>query len=186
MNLRWLDWMRFAEGAPPEPAMMYDNCSECEPDTYLTSFYYDLSHHMWTARWMHGGQGLHLWSAHPPPGVAWTQVYAVMADPNGRELIGTWNHFDYGTQKPAEDYVYQYDLDPWSGLERTQQLNGKQADAMKLRLCRGQDSVAGMVRGQDSPLCEQIMNPHAEHRAANGSSASLRGRSSAAGSHPVH
>src|ERR1035438_4664733 len=147
VNLRWVDWMRFRESAPLEPAMLYDNCGDCEADTYLTSFYYDVPHRMWAARWMQGGQGLHLWSAHPPPGVEWTQVYGVMADPNGRELVGTWTHLDYGAQKPAEDSIYQYDLDPWSGLERTQQLNGKQAEAMKQRLCRGQDVVAALARG---------------------------------------
>jgi len=153
VNLRWLDWMRFAEGKPLEPAVLYDNCKDCPADTYFTSFHYDVTQHMWAARWMSGGQGIHLWSAHTPPGVDLSQVYAVLADPNGVELVSTWLHFDYGDAKPAEDYVYQYDLDPWSGLERTQQLNGKQAESMKLRLCKGTDAVAGLERGQDSAAC---------------------------------
>lgn len=154
VNLRWLDWMRFAEGKPLEPAVLYDNCSDCPADTYFTSFHYDVTQHMWTARWMNGGQGIHFWSAHTPEGVALSQVYAVLADPNGVELVSTWLHFDYGDEKPAQDYIYQYDLDPWSGLERTQQLNGKQAEAMKVRLCKGDDAVAGLERGQDSAACE--------------------------------
>ena len=36
-------------------------------------------------------------------------------------------------------------------------LDGKQADAAKLEICRGQDSVQGLERGQDSPLCEQML-----------------------------
>jgi hypothetical protein len=186
VNLRWVDWMRFAESGPLEPAMLYDNCSDCAADTYLTSFYYDVSHRMWAARWMQGGQGLHLWSAHTPPGVEWTQVYAAMADPNGRELVGTWSHFEYGAKKPSEDSIYQYDLDPWSGLERTQQLNGKQAEAMKERLCRGQDAVVGLTRGQDSPLCEQLTNPHISRKPATTPPANNRGQSVPPGSRTAH
>lgn len=186
VNLRWLDWMHFAEAKPLEPAVLYDNCSECPADTYFTSFHYDVTQHMWTARWMKGGQGIHLWSAHPPPGVEWTQVYAAMADPNGVELVGTWEHFDYGGRQPSEDYVYQYDLDPWSGLERTQQLNGKQADAMKQRLCRAEDAVAGLERGQEAPLCEQYVKLKFDRRPDTTPPANNRGRSVPPGSHPTH
>lgn len=181
VNLRWVDWMRYAAGMPLEPALLYDNCSECAAGTYLTSFYYDLSHHGWTARWMRGGQGLPLWSASPPPGVEWTQVYAVMADDTGRELVGTWNHFEYGAQKPAEDYVYQYDLDPYSGLERTRLLSGKEADAMKQRLCRARNAVPGLARGQDAPLCQQYVKLQFERRPVTTPPANNRGRSAPPG-----
>ncbi len=164
VNLRWLDWMRFAEDAPAEPAILYDNCRDCAANTYFTAFYYDLPHHMWAARWMRGGQGAPLWSTSPAEGMAWTQVYAVMAESNGRQLVGTWNHFDHGRQKPPEDYVYRYDLDPFSGLERTLLLSGKDAEAMKQRLCGSQDAVPGLARGQDSPLCQQIVKPRYERK----------------------
>ncbi|HUX45038.1 MAG TPA: hypothetical protein VMV57_09840 [Terracidiphilus sp.] len=165
VNLRWADWLHYLPGKT-EPAILYDNCYDCPADTYLTSFYYDIGHHTWTARWMHGGQGLHLWSASPPPGVEWTQVYAVMAQDNGSESVGTWNHFDYGSHKPAADYVYQYDLDPVSGLERVQQLTGKQAQNMELRLCSGATSVRGLAQGQDSPLCQETVPPNARRQPA--------------------
>jgi hypothetical protein len=164
VNLRWLDWLRFAPGMPQEPGILYDNCSGCAADTYFTTFHYDIPHRQWQARWMQGGQGIHVWSASPPPGVSWTQVFAVMSDDTGRELVGTWTHFDYGSQKPAADFVYRYDLDPWNGLERTQQLTGTMADTMKMRLCRGQDAVTGMERGQNSPLCQQYVNMHYERK----------------------
>jgi hypothetical protein len=99
-----------------------------------------------------------VWSADTQPGVTRTQVYAGLAEPNGRELLGTWRRFDYGNERRPEDFVYRYDLDPFSGLERTQQLSGKDADALKLRLCR--DAVPGLSRGQDSELCQQLVNPH--------------------------
>jgi hypothetical protein len=177
VNLRWLEWMRFAGNAPMEPGILYDNCAECPADTYLTSFYYDYSQHAWAARWMRGGQAVPLWVATAPAGISWTEVYAVMAEGNGRELIGTWKHFDYGKQKPPEDSLYLYDVDPASNLERTQQLSGKEAEAMKQRLCRGQDTVPGLARGQDSPLCQQIVKPRWERKPVTTPPANNRGQS---------
>ncbi len=177
VNLRWLDWMRFADGAAMEPAALYDSCGECAADTFFTSFYYDLPRHIWMARWLRGGQGVPLWSANPPQGVAVTQVYAALADPNGRELIATWSRFDYGKQKPPADFVFRYDLDFFSRLERTQLLSGKEAGAMKDRLCRAQNGVSGLARGQDSPLCQQTAKPLPQRRPVTTPPANNRGQS---------
>ena len=155
VNLRWLDWMRFSDGAPEELAILYDSCHDCAANTYFTAFYYDVSQHRWTARFIRGGQGAPLWSANKPPGVEWTQVYAGIAEPNGRELIATWSHFDYDNKQPSNDVVFRYDVDPFSHLERSLQLTGKDADDMELRLCRAQDAVPDLQRGQDSELCRQ-------------------------------
>jgi hypothetical protein len=182
VNLRWLDWMRFAKDAPLEPAAFYDNCSGCAADTYFTAFHYDPSQHGWAARWMRGGQAVPVWSGNPPAGAAWTQVYAGISEQDGRQLLGTWNHFEYGKHKPPEDFVYLYDLDPLSGLERTQQLNGKKADAMKERLCRAQDALPGIVRGQDSPLCQQIVKPRSERKPVTTPPANNHGQSVPPGS----
>ena len=176
-HLRWVGWMRYLPGMPREPAILFDNCKGCAADTYLTSFYYDMGHHMWTPRWRQSGPGLHLWSENAPPGVAWTQVYAVMADDNGREVVGTWNHFNYGKEKPAEDYVYKYDLVSLSHLERVRQLSGKEANLMKQRICRAQDAVPGLARGQDSPLCEQYTGLHIYRRPNTTPPANNRGQS---------
>ena len=91
-----------------------------------------------------------MWSANTPPGIQWTQVYAGIAEPNGREFIATWSHFDYDNKKPSNDVVFRYDVDPFSHLERSVQLTGNDADAMQLRLCRAQDAVPDLQRGQDS------------------------------------
>jgi hypothetical protein len=182
VNLRWLDWMHFNEGAPMEPGILYDNCIECPADTYFTAFRYDVTQHTWAARWMRGGQGIPVRSAKAPAGVAWSQIYAVMTEPNGRQLVGTWNHIDYGAEKPAEDFLYQYDLDTFSGLERTQMLNGKQADAMKQRLCHAQDAGAGMARGQNSPLCEDNSRPRYERKPVTTPPANNHGQSVPPGS----
>ncbi len=121
VNLRWFDWEHFAEDAPEELTVLYDNCHDCSASTYFTSFHYDVSHHMWAPRWVRGGQGVLVWNAAGPtaPGIAWTQVYAVMAGPDGRAFLVTWNHFDYGKVRGPSDTLFRYDVDPFSGLERT-------------------------------------------------------------------
>lgn len=174
-NLRWLDPMRFAEGAPEEMPVLYDSCIECSPETYFTAFHFDTAQHMWAARWMRGGQGVPVWSAGAQPGMTWTQIYAGLAEPNGRELVGTWRHFDYGSDRPAEDFIYRYDLDPFSELERTLPLTGKDADAMKLRICR--DALPSLARGQDSPICQDLINPRRERKPVTTPPAHNRGLS---------
>jgi hypothetical protein len=104
---------------------------------------------------MRGNQAVPVWSANLSQGVSVSHVYAVLNEPNGRELMGVWDHFDYGSQKPAEDVVYRYDLDPFSGLERTELLSGKNVEAMQQRLCAAQNVVPALARGQDSSLCQQ-------------------------------
>ena len=181
-NLRWFDPLRFVRGQPLEPAILYDNCRDCAPDTYFTAFHYDMGRHEWAARWMRGGEGAHVWSANPPPGVAWTQVYAVMSEDDGRVELGTWNRFDYGNKRPPEDVVYRYDVDPASGLERAMQLIDQNATAMESRLCSGQNAVAGLERGQDSPLCEIMMRVRGQRRPVTTPPANNRGQSLPPGS----
>jgi hypothetical protein len=177
VNLRWLDWMRFADGAPEELAVLYDNCHDCAANTYFTAFHYDVPTHRWTARWIRGGQGAPLWSANTPPGIQWTQVYAGIAEPNGREFVATWSHFDYDNKKPSNDVVFRYELDPISGLERSQQVVGKDADGMELRLCRAQDAVSDLQRGQDSQLCRDLLKPIPERKPVTMPPANNHGKS---------
>jgi hypothetical protein len=181
-NLRWLDFMMFAADQPREPGVLYDSCTACAPDTYFTAFHFDPLQHIWEARWMRGGQGAPVWSANMPPGVAWTQVYAGLAESNGRTLVGTWNHFEYSNGKPPEDFVYRYDVDPLSRLERTQQILGKDAEAMKLRICRAGEVLPGLARGQDSTLCQGLVNPRPERKPVTTPPAHNRGQSVPPGS----
>jgi len=182
VNLRWLDWMQFSEVGPPDLGALYEDCAECAATTYFTALYYDRSQHIWNARWIRGGQGVPLWTAAVPEGVTVTRVYAILPGPSGRELVGTWNHFDYGKTKPAEDFVYRYDLDSFSNLERTQLLSGKEGDAMKQRLCSFQ-GTGSVARGQDSALCQQTVHPRAERRPTLTPPANNEGRSRPPGSH---
>jgi len=180
-NLRWLPFVTLTDGGSAEPVILYDNCTACAADTYLTAFHYDLGPHSWAARWMSGGQGVPVGNAKPPASVAWTQIYAGLAEPNGRDLLGTWIHLDYGGQKPADDYVYRYDLDPISRLERTQLLSGKDADAMKQRLCRPGEALPGIAHGQDSELCQRLVNPRPERKPVTTPPAHNRGQSTPGG-----
>jgi hypothetical protein len=176
VNLRWLDWMQFSTIGPPELGALYDDCAECAATTYFTALYYDRSQHIWNTRWMRGGQAVPAWSSGTPDGVNVSRVYAILSGPSGRVLMGTWNHFDYGKEKPAEDFVYRYDVDPFSGLDRTQVLSGKEAEAMKERLC-GFQGVGLVARGQDSPLCAPEVHSRPVRRPVTTPPANNEGRS---------
>jgi hypothetical protein len=181
VNLRFLDWMQLSDGRPRELGALYDDCHECAASTFITAFFYDMQHHLWTARWMRGTQTVPVWTAKPPAGVALSQLYAILAEPNGRQLVGTWSHFDYGKDKDPEDSIFRYDLDPFSNLERTQLLIGKEAESMKQRLCAAESADTatrpGMARGQDSPLCQQTVKPRSERKPTTTPPANNRGLS---------
>jgi hypothetical protein len=183
-NLRLVDWMLFAMGGQRELGAVYDDCSNCAATTFLTAFYYDLRSHTWSARWLRGGQGAPIWTSSTSGDVTRTQVYAVMADPNGRETLGAWNHMDYGKAKPAEDFVYRYDLDPMIGVERMQLLTGKEAASLKERMCRAQDAVDGLARGQDSFLCQPWRKQVWERKPVTTPPADNQGQSRPPGSRP--
>jgi len=182
VNLRFLDWMQFSGIGPGELGMLYDDCGECAATTYFTALFYDRAQHIFNAHWMRGGQAVPIWTSNSPEGVTVTHVYAILATPDGRALVGTWNHFDYGKAKPPEDFVWRYDLDPFSRLERMLLLSGKEADAMKQRLCayQGAGPVSG---GQDSALCQQTVHGRSERRPTTTPPANNQGRSVPPGSH---
>ncbi|MGA2570564.1 MAG: hypothetical protein ABSF23_08605 [Terracidiphilus sp.] len=180
VNLRWFDREHFSDDSPDEPTILYDNCRDCSASTYFTSFHYDVAHHMWAARWLRGGQGVLVWNAtgpSPSSGIAWTQLYAVMGGADGRAFLATWNHFEYGKIKPPSNTVFRYDVDPQTGQERTTDLTRDDAEEVELRICRGQDIVQGLARGQDSALCEQLLAAQPQRKPVTTPPANNRGRS---------
>lgn len=179
VNLRWVDWENFTGDGPQELTVLYDNCHDCAASTFFTSFHYDLEHHMFVARWIRGGEGILVWNSVPPsaPGVTWTQVYALMSGPENRACLATWNHFDYGKARQPSDTIFRYDVDPMTGLERTVELTREDADTMKMRLCRGQDAIQGLERGQDSELCRQMLDTRPQRRPVTTPPANNRGQS---------
>ena len=182
VNLRILDWQRFAAGDQEDLTALYDDCRNCAATTYFTAFYYDATQHGWAARWLRGGKGVPVWNASPPSGVALTQLYELAAEGDGHASLYIWSHIDYGKQKPPQDYIFRFDRDPFSGLDRTVELSGDQLKEMELRICRGQDAVGGVLRGQDSDICQQLV-PRAERHPVTTPPANNRGRMYSPGSH---
>jgi hypothetical protein len=176
VNLRLLDWLLLADGEPRELGALYEDCNQCAAETFFTAFHYDFSQHMWTARWMRGSRTAPIWSANLAQNVALTQIYALLSEPNGRQLMGTWSHIDHGKDKP-EDSLFRYDLSPINGMERTQLLSGQEAEQMKQRLCAVQNAPSGLERGQDSPLCQQFVKPAYVRKPVTTPPANNRGQS---------
>jgi hypothetical protein len=162
VNLRTLDWTTFAGTSVqiPELGIIYDDCYGCETvSTFFTTLYYDVKEHAWRARWVRGDQTAPLWTGGVVDGVGRTQVYGLLTEPTGRQILGTWSHFDYGKAKPAEDYVYQYSVDITTGMEQTQVLGPDHAQQMMQRLCKANPgqmnpALGVLARGQDSDLCQ--------------------------------
>ncbi len=162
-NPRILNWTTFGGyyQQAPELALVYDDCYGCEtPSTYFTTLYYNFHDHAWRARWMRGDQAAPLWSTAVVDGVTRTQVYGLLTEPPGRDVLATWSHYDFGKVKPAEDYVFEYSVDPASGLEQTLSLSEKHAAEIIDRLCRANPAqadpaLAELARGQDSEICRE-------------------------------
>lgn len=177
VNLRWLGWMQLQAGAPRELAALYDDCRDCAATTYFTTFAYDLRQHIFLPRWLRGGQTAPVWTVTAPEGVTLSQIYAVLTDPTGLDLLATWSHYDYGKQKDPEDYVYRYDVEPMSGLERGELLSGRDAEAMKQRLCAAAVDGQGRARGQDSAICQAMLQAKPQRKPVTTPPANAQGRS---------
>jgi hypothetical protein len=183
VNLRWVDWLELREGSPRELAALYDDCRDCAVTTYFTTFHYDYTQHIVAPRWMRGGQTAPVWGT-APAGVDLTQMYAVMARPDGQQYLATWLHYDYGKQKSPDDYIYRFGVDPFNSVEQTAVMTRKEGEELKPRLCSAQNAPQGMSRGQDSPLCDPF-RARAERRPVTTPPPNAQGRSVPPGSHPA-
>lgn len=152
-HLRLADWLALSPGHPRELGALYDSCQDCAADTSFTAFYYDLRTHGWNSRWMRGTLAAPVHAATPPAGVVVSELAVLLANPDGRQFLATWSHLDYGKAREAEDYLYQYDVDPFSLLDRTQVISGKAADAFRQKICAAPQSLDGLDRPAQSPLC---------------------------------
>ena len=193
---RILNWTTFGGQNMPELGLIYDDCNDCEaPSMFFTTVFYNIKDHAWRARWVRGDQTALLWSggtagpANSPEGVTRSQVYGLLTEPTGREILGTWTHFDYGKIKPAEDFVYEYSVDPMSTLDLTQRLSDTHGDELKARLCRANPAqadptLAPLARGQDSDVCRELLGSkpaRAARRPVTTPPANNRGRSTPPG-----
>jgi len=163
-NPRAVDWTSFSGLALPELGLIYDDCSQCAASTYFTTLYYNFAEHAWRARWVRGNQAAALHVAGHVEGVEHTEVYGVLTEHDGRQILGKWDHFDYGKAKPAEDFVYEYSVDALTGLEQTHLLADPHSAALELRLCQIDPLGAPreLTAGQDSPLCQELLKANAK------------------------
>ena len=185
VNLRWFDPVRFADDATNEWPVLYDNCRDCQPSTYFTAFYYDIRSHAWSARWISGDHGAPVWNASRPAGANWTQAYALLSNGEGHSTLYTWNHFDYPKPRPAQDYITRYDLDPFNHVERNAVTTAptpptpsveKQLADYELRICRAETAPAGLARGQDTELCQNLLKARAPRQPVTTPPANNRGQ----------
>jgi hypothetical protein len=91
--------------------------------------------------------------------VALTQVYAVLNEPNGRQLVATWSHIDHGKLKQVEDVVFATIWTPSAAWSAPMLLSGKDAETMKQRLCNAQDALRGWPAGRIHCSASRLLKP---------------------------
>ncbi|HVJ09327.1 MAG TPA: hypothetical protein VM554_13180 [Acidisarcina sp.] len=157
MNLRFRDWLRFVRDGNTELVATYDDCSDCRTTTFLTSFYLDPKTKKWRARWPREVAGAPFFSSTPGNSGETDQAYALMVGEDGRAVLATWSHFQQKRGVKGEDYLFEYDVDPATGLERSRPVVGTEAGPLKTRLCRAEGEVLEIAAGQDTASCAQIV-----------------------------
>lgn len=175
-NLHWIDWIELREGRAAEPVLVYDDCQGGSSSSFLTSFVFNPAHHEWSARWMRGDKAIPISNPNPPAGVEWSQLYALLPALDGSRYVATWSHIGYGSARPAEDYLYRYDLDPASGLDRMLLVSGAAADSLRLTLCRAPQNAA-------AALCQPLVAASSGRRPVTTPPAHNQGRSTPPRSH---
>lgn len=160
-QLKFVDWQKLYEYGQPELLATYTDCSDCQATTFLTSFYQDHKSRAWMARWPRERSAAPMYST-AQPGVE--HVYALFMNVDQRVVLDTWAH--YAQQKKASrgaDYFFEYKIDSMSGQEMSRPVTGREADAMKLRLCKADGVVFGIAGGQDSSACPGGRSTRAEN-----------------------
>lgn len=155
-HLQFRDWLRFVRDGETELVATYDDCSDCRATTFLTAFYLDAKTRKWRARWPREVAGAPLFSAAPGNPGETDQAYALMVGADGRAVLATWSHFQQRKRGTGDDYLFEYDVDPASGLERSRQVLGSEAGPLRTRLCKAEGSVLDIAAGQDTASCKQV------------------------------
>jgi hypothetical protein len=182
VNLRWVDWVQVLPAGAREPAILYDDCRDCASTTYFTTFHYDREQHILRPRWMRGGEAVPVWTNATPKGVSVTQVYALLGEPDGHQYMSTWSHFDYGQVKDPEDFVYRFDVDPPTGLERMGRLGSKESAPFRMKLCQAQGIK--LAWGQSSEMCQELVGTKPVRKPVTTPPAHNQGRSVPPGTKP--
>lgn len=156
-HLQFRDWLRFIRDGETELVATYDDCADCRATTFLTAFYLDAKTRKWRARWPREVAGAPLFSATPGNPGETDQAYALMVGADGRAVLATWSHFQQRKRVKGEDYLFEYDVDPATGLERSRQVVGSEAGPLKNQLCRAEGGVLDIAAGQDTASCTQVL-----------------------------
>ena len=152
-QLEYRSWLTFGSQILPELGLTWQNCLQCDASLFFTAAYYSPTDHAWRLRWMRGSDGAALHTASPAAGVQASEVYGLMTDIRGNSTLATWLHLDFGSAKPAQDYVYTYAVDPASGLDIIQALGEEHAGPMRTQLCQLTSAQSSLLGGQQSALC---------------------------------
>jgi hypothetical protein len=153
-NLKYIDWQKFYDYDTPELVATYDDCAQCKATTFLTAFYIDRGTRRWGARWRREVAGAPLYSADPTK----NYVYALFMNVDQKVVLDTW--VSYPEQKKSSrggEFLFEYRIDVPSDQGTSRPLSGRDVLPVKQRLCAGQSVVFGIVGGQDSGACRDLM-----------------------------
>ncbi len=162
LRLHYLNWLTLGSQILPELGLTWQSCLQCDASIYFTAVYYNSADHAWRARWIRStiqsnssqsSVGAALRTAAPTSGVTVQEVYGLRTDLRGNSTLDTWLHLDFGAAKPAQDYVYEYSVDPTTGLDFTQALGDEHATPMRQQLCQLTPAQSSLLDGQNSTLC---------------------------------
>jgi hypothetical protein len=153
-NLKYVDWQKFYDYDTPELVATYDDCAQCKATTFLTAFYIDRKTRRWGARWRREVAGAPLYSADPTK----NYVYALFMNVDQKVVLDTW--VSYPEQKKSSrggEFLFEYRIDVPSDQGTSRPLSGRDVLPVKQRLCAGQSVVFGILGGQDSVACRELM-----------------------------
>lgn len=150
-------WSNLVKDHRGELAVTYVDCLQCESSTFFTTFYFEGKSDTWQTRWMANQHGAPLSAPKNAKDYSAQLVYAIVTSPTGQESLVTWTHYDYANPKRSEDFIYQYDVDPSSYLDRVLRLSGKETTDIKLQLCQADAAWAYLLHGQDSSVCQNLL-----------------------------
>jgi hypothetical protein len=170
-GMKLVDWIGTGGS---ELAITYYDCWECEPASLFTTLHF-LQGIGWRTRWLPGKETK---SEYPHPGavvfvsdagepyeddVQVDQVFAVVGLANHSFALGSWFHSRNTKTGKTEDDVQRYWVDPATGEDRQEQLNGSAALNWKREICTPSNGIVSPSIGQDSASCRGVLKNTSPH-----------------------
>ena len=161
-GVKLVDWIGAGND---ELAITYFDCWECEAATVFTTLRF-IEGYGWTARWSNRTQN----SAYSQPGVVLVttdvgdpdadnvdQVYAVVKQPGNTFAAGSWVRSLDSKTGTVHDDVERYSIDPKTGKDRVEKLDGQAALNWERRICALSNIMVQPSMGQDSKACRSVL-----------------------------